>query len=115
MKEKETIDEILRFLSINDVDCFNAGYAIHSKVISEALKIDYEKTKKIMKKMKKEGLVVYENKSYTVCDDYELQIFYKMRNTGWLLTDKARQTNIWKEESEKEKKIFQKCFGGENK
>ena len=39
MEEKETIDKILRFLSINDVNCFNTGYAIHSKTISEALKI----------------------------------------------------------------------------
>lgn len=48
------------------------------------------------------------------CDDYELQIFYKMRNTGWLLTDKARQTNIWKEESEKKKRYFKNVLEEKN-
>lgn len=111
MKDIEIKDKILRFLSANDVNVFNCGYAIHSKNISEFLKISYEKVKRIMKEMKKEGLVVYENKSYTVCEDYEMQEFSKFRNIGWLLTDKARQTQIWKIEKEKEDKIFKECFG----
>ncbi len=112
MLSKEEIEnKILRFLSANDVSCFNCGYAIHSKNISEYLKISYEKVKKIMREMKKEGLVVYENKSYTICEDYEMQEYSSFRNVGWLLTDKARETEIWKEENEKEKKIFKECFG----
>ena len=66
MKEKEIKNKILKFLSANDVNPFSCGYAIHSKTISEVLKVNYEKIKKIMKEMKKEGLVVYENKSYIV-------------------------------------------------
>lgn len=103
-------EDILRFLAENDVNCFSSGYAISSKNISECLKINYEKVKKIMKEMKKEGLIVYENKSYTVLDDYETQEFHKFRNRGWLLTDKARRTKIWEEENEKEEKIFKECF-----
>lgn len=111
MEDTEIKNKILRFLSSNDVNVFNCGYAIHSKNISEALKISYEKIKKLMKEMKKDGLVVYENKVYTRLEDYEMQEYSKFRNIGWLLTDKARQTEIWKEESEKEKKIFKECFG----
>lgn len=111
MEDKEIKDKILKFLSANDVNIFNCGYAIHSKNISESLHISYEKIKRIIKKMKREGLVVYENKSYTVLEDYEMQEYSKFRNIGWLLTDKARQTEIWKKEKEKEEKIFKECFG----
>lgn len=111
MNDIEIKNKILRFLSANDVNAFNCGYAIHSKNISEFLKVNYEKVKKIMKEMKKEGLVLYENQSYTVLEDYETQEYSKFRNIGWLLTDKARKTDIWKEENEKEKKIFKECFG----
>lgn len=111
MEDTEIKNKILRFLSANDVCVFNCGYAIHSKNISESLKISYEKIKKLMKEMKKDGLVVYENKVYSRLEDYEMQEYSKFRNIGWLLTDKARQTAIWKEESEKEKKIFKECFG----
>ena len=111
MEEQEIKDKILRFLSAFDCDVFNCGYAVHSKNISQGLKISYEKVKKIMKEMKKEGLVIYENKSYRRLEDYETQEFSTFRNIGWLLTDKARQTEIWKEENEKERKIFKECFG----
>lgn len=107
MKEKTIQNKILKLLSSQDVGAFSSGYAIHSKAISEEVKVDYETIKKIMKQMKKEGLVVYENKSYTVCEDYEMQEFSKFRNIGWLLTDKARQTTIWKKEDEKERKIWE--------
>lgn len=104
---REIKDKILKFLSAQDVGAFSSAYATHSKVIAEVVEIDYETIKKIMKEMKKEGLVVYENKSYTVCEDYEMQEFSKFRNIGWLLTDKARETDIWKKENEKEKKIWE--------
>ena len=103
----EIKNKILKFLSAQDVGAFSSAYATHSKVIAEVVEIDYETIKKIMKEMKKEGLVVYENKSYTVCEDYEMQEFSKFRNIGWLLTDKARETDIWKKENEKEKKIWE--------
>ena len=99
--------KILKILSAQDVGAFSSGYAIHSKTISEELDIDYETIKKTMKEMKRDGLVVYENKSYTVCEDYEMQEYSKFRNIGWLLTDKARKTDIWEKENEKEKKIFE--------
>ena len=111
MEEVEIKDKILKMLSVNDVNIFNCGYAIHSKNISEFLKINYEKVKKIMKEMKREGLVVYENKTYTVLEDYEMQEYSKFRNTGWLLTEKARETEIWKKAKENEEKIFKECFG----
>lgn len=106
-------NEILKILSINDVCCFSCGIAISSKLISITLQENYEEIKKIIKEMKKEGLIFYEDKSYTICEDYETQEFSKFRNRGWLLTDKARQTKIWKKENKKEQKIFKECFGGD--
>lgn len=117
MKNNKELDiniiknKILKLLSSNDVVVFDSGYAIHSKIISNILQINYEKIKMTMKEMKKEGLVVYENKSYRVCEDYEMQEYSRFRNMGWLLTDKARQTEIWKKEMKKEEKIFKECFG----
>lgn len=111
MENNDIKDEILKLLSANDVNVFLCGYAISSKAISLVLKINYDKVKKIMREMKKDGLIIYENQSYTVCEDYEMQEFSKFRNRGWMLTDKARQTEIWKIEKEKEEKIFKECFG----
>lgn len=104
-------NKILKFLAINDVNPFACGIAICSKAISEVTNTDYEIIKKTMKEMKKEGLVYYENKSYSVCEDYEMQEYSKFRNIGWLLTDKARETDIYKKELEKERKIWKECFG----
>lgn len=100
-------NRILKLLSAQDVGAFSSGYAMHSKTISEIINVNYNDIKRIMKEMKKEGLVTYENKSYTVCEDYETQEYSKFRNIGWLLTDKARETEIWKKEAEKERQIWE--------
>ena len=109
--DKNLENEILKILSSIDVNPFCCGTATHSKNIAQLLNVSYEKIKKIMKEMKKEGLVIYENKVYTTLEDYEMQEYSKFRNIGWLLTDKARETDIWKEENKKEEKIFRECFG----
>lgn len=103
-------NEIIRLLAIQDVSCFNCGIALPSKYFSEVLEIDYDEIKKIMRKLRNQGYIVYENKSYSVCEDYEMQEFSTFRNRGWLLTDKARTLNVYIEEYDKEKAIFNECF-----
>ena len=112
MELNDLENEIIRILSVIDVDCFNCGLALSSKSISKDLEQSYDLIKKTMRRLRNQGYIEYENKTYNVMEDYWTQEYSKFHNQGWLLTDKSRETEVWKKEYEKASKIFDECFGG---
>lgn len=83
-------------------------FPLSSKYISETLKISRYKCLKYLHELREQGLVKVAR--YRHFDDYSEEYFLVC---GWEITNKGKQTDIYREEKEKNDKIIEKFYSSE--
>lgn len=105
MELKERIFSI--YCSITS-DVMNAGHCIISSTnISSLINCSLYKTRKAIKELVEDGLLISDNES-GYDEDEGMVYFYR----GYRVTEKGRNTKQYKIESWKNSKIMAECFGG---
>lgn len=107
-----TKEKLLNIMINTFVSCMNPGYPISIKNIAELENETYYQVRKYMKELEKEGLVQKEKFYYPGDYNYEYGVYESEGYliSGWIITDKCRKSEKYKEASKKEDELIEKCF-----
>ena len=102
-------EKIFRFLSNHATSATSwSGLPLSASNISHLLKISYYKCLKGLHELREQGLVRFER--FRHYDDYAEE-YHNLG--GWVITDKGEQTDMYKEEDEKNVEMIKKSFPSE--
>lgn len=107
-------NSIFREICKNDICIMNPGYVTRTKFLQECFKTSYYKIRKYCKELEKEELIEHVKEYIPAEFDYETGMELQHEafwNIGWRTTKKGRETEIWKEEEQKEEKLIKEVWG----
>lgn len=97
------MNEVLKILCNHNVNVMNVGLPFPSTIISELCGMTLYKTRKELKRLKEEGLVT----SQIYCEKTDDGNFLLR---GYIITEKAKDTEEYKWAWEEQRKIFKSVY-----